>query len=275
MHIFSPTTKVKSQEVNENFQGLADGSEDTDNNSLALYRAESQDDFVASGCIWTLVSGLNGTMTAGVVYVHDVNGDMIRLPLSLITSKAFTASKDTYVDVGYDGVIDYNEVANNATSPTLASNHIRLAKIVTNGSTITSVDQFGVDSQNNFLYPTANGVRVSGGVTFNYYHRVDVGNTRKYFRYITGPTLNSIAANATAFWASGFAYPPGLIEGECIEQITLTVQSNAGSIVLNREGGAGATTLAWVYGNIRASVVNFGTTRAYLEITCFKGVTAL
>lgn len=141
MHTFSPNTRARSQEVNENFTELSNGTGDTDNNRLQLFRAETCFDFVQSGLIWTLVSGLNGTMTAGVAYIADGSNYMQRLVVAQIVSRAFTASKDTYVDLGSDGTIYYSEVANGATAPSLSSNRMRIALVITNGSTITAIYQ--------------------------------------------------------------------------------------------------------------------------------------
>ena len=99
---------------------------------------EGDNDFVASGGVWTadsVGSTLLGSMTAIVVYIGGV-----RVAVSAVTAKAFTASKDTYVDVGSDGVIDYNEAANNAASLALAADHIRIGIVITDGTSINDVD---------------------------------------------------------------------------------------------------------------------------------------
>lgn len=152
MFTFSPITKAKSAEVNSNFQGLANGAEDTAGNSIYIYRAESNANFVYSGLVWSLVSGLNGTMTSGTVYVSG-----IRLSIATITSRTYTASKDTYVDIDSDGVIYYTEVANNVASPALPANRIRIAIIVTSGVAITVFNQ----GQVNTTAPTVSGVILS------------------------------------------------------------------------------------------------------------------
>lgn len=98
---------------------------------------ETTFDFVASGCVWTADaagSTLLGSMTAGVVYI-----DGNRVAVSAVTAHAFTASKDTYVDVGTDGVVDYSESTLNAASQALAASHLRLGIIVTGASSIANV----------------------------------------------------------------------------------------------------------------------------------------
>jgi hypothetical protein len=95
--------------------------------------------FISSGGIWSLVSGLNGTMTLSNFYVAG-----LRYNLTAIASRTYTASKDTYVDFLITGTtpsVVYTEVANGAANPVLAANSIRVAKIVTSASTITTVSQ--------------------------------------------------------------------------------------------------------------------------------------
>ena len=110
---------------------------------------ESLGDFIASGLVWSQTALLVGEMTAGVVYI-----DGERLVIGALSGINFTASKDTYVDVGVDGVVDYDPVANGASAPALAASHVRIAKVVTNGSGITSVVQTGVDSLRNTIRPS-------------------------------------------------------------------------------------------------------------------------
>lgn len=174
MHTFSPHTKAESAKVNENFTDLSTGEGDVNSNRLELFRAEVFRDFVDTGLVWSIVSGLNGTMTTGVAYITDPTPLMLRLEVASITSRTFTASKDTYCDLGFDGVVDYNEVANGATAPALASNHIRLAKVVTNGSAITSIVTTAYDS----VAATANPIRNLAPV-----HVDMITNPYKFFVY--------------------------------------------------------------------------------------------
>lgn len=127
--------------------------------------SEGSGDYVASGCLWTQSSGLVGTMSAGVVYTSGK-----RNVISAIASRTFTASKDTYVSVSSTGVIGYQEVANNSSSPSLATGSMWLAIVVTNASAITHVNtgQVGAtapvvtfrtlmvsDTNGNLIYPRA------------------------------------------------------------------------------------------------------------------------
>jgi hypothetical protein len=138
--------------------------------------------FVASGCVWTgdaYASTLNASMTSGVVYINGV-----RLTVSAITAHAFTASKDTYVDLydNGDGTagVQYNAVANNAASPALTTNYMRIAIIVSGATNIASAGSVNqgqpdkvlpisssipyttTDSLGNLIYNTSPNPRVLG-----------------------------------------------------------------------------------------------------------------
>ena len=95
---------------------------------------ETISDHVASGLVVTDDTGLTADISAGVAYING-----IRLNISAVNNRTFTASKDTYVDLGDNGVLDYNEVSNNAAPPALSANHLRLARVVTNATDTTSV----------------------------------------------------------------------------------------------------------------------------------------
>lgn len=103
--------------------------------------------FVYSGCLWSIVSGFQGTMTGGTIYVNGY-----RQIVTGVGSETFNASNDTYVDIDYLGNIYYLPVSNGGTSPGLTANALRVAKIVTSGSAITSIVQSGVDGNNVLIY---------------------------------------------------------------------------------------------------------------------------
>lgn len=105
--------------------------------------------FVASGGIWSQDSGLDGDMTALIFYI---DGQVYTV--DAVAGYGFTASKDTYIDVGADGTLDYTAEVNDDPAPALAAGHIRLAKVVTDGSGITDVVQTGYDSNGISIYQT-------------------------------------------------------------------------------------------------------------------------
>ena len=108
--------------------------------SIETIRNETQFDYVASGGVWSgdsYGSTRNASMTALTCYINGRRGT-----ISAVTARTFTASKDTYVDVlNSSGTFSlvYTEVANNAASPALAANSIRIGIIVTGASNIAAV----------------------------------------------------------------------------------------------------------------------------------------
>jgi len=118
-------------------------------------------DFVASGGVWSgdaYASTRNASMTALVCYINGQRGTV-----SAVTARSFTASKDTYIDVlNNSGTFSlvYTEVTNNADSPALAANSIRLAIVVTGASSIAdqySINQGRLSSNTNNLYKPNTG----------------------------------------------------------------------------------------------------------------------
>lgn len=119
-----------------NILGTNDADANTRLGNLDNFANESTVDYVASGCVWSgdaYASTRFASMTAGVVYINGA-----RVSVSAVTSRQFTASRDTYVDVDSNGTITYSEVTNNNTSPALAANNIRIAIICTGATTIAN-----------------------------------------------------------------------------------------------------------------------------------------
>lgn len=114
---------------------------------------EIEFDFVASGLVWSgdaYASTRLASMTSGVVYI---NGR--RITISAVVSRTFTASKDTYIDIldngDGTGTLVYTEVTNNAASPSLAANSIRIGIIVTGASNIAAVGSVNQGQENKVL----------------------------------------------------------------------------------------------------------------------------
>ena len=126
--------------------------------SMETIRSETMFDYVASGGVWSgdaYASTRNASMTALTAYIGGRRGTV-----AAVTARAFTTSKDTYVDVlNTAGVFSlvYTEVTNNAASPALAANSIRIAIIVTGASNIAAVGSVNQGEENKVL-PIASSV---------------------------------------------------------------------------------------------------------------------
>jgi hypothetical protein len=131
--------------------------------------------FVASGCLWSISSGLVGVMSGGTIYYNG-----IPVTINSIGSYTFTASKDTYIDIDKNGNVTYQAVSNNASSPSLTANSIRVAIVVAGASissintgslqatapVVSGVTMTGSDSNGNLIYPCAPLTRTLG---YRYY----------------------------------------------------------------------------------------------------------
>lgn len=123
--------------------------------ALTTATSENSFDHVASGLVWSgdsYGSTRNASMTAGAVYINGA-----RVAVSAVTARTFTASKDTYMDVDTTGTVNYTEVSNNAASPALSANRIRIGVIITGATSIaaaTSVNQ----GQETMVLPIASSV---------------------------------------------------------------------------------------------------------------------
>lgn len=108
---------------------------------LALQSDYLVRDHVVEGCVWTgnaLGSTRAGNMSAGVVFINGV-----ALTVAAESLHTFAASKDTYVDLVDNGdgtaVPVYTAENNNAASPALAADSLRIAIVVTGASSIANV----------------------------------------------------------------------------------------------------------------------------------------
>jgi hypothetical protein len=94
---------------------------------------ESFGDWTYSGMLPVTDPGLASDISAGTSFV---NGQRI---VTGATSKTYTASRDTWVYIDKNGAFQYQEVANGATQPSNPTDSLLLAKVVTNGTAITTV----------------------------------------------------------------------------------------------------------------------------------------
>lgn len=114
--------------------------------------AEIAFDFVVSGAVWTADSAgsnRNGSMTAGVFYINGQRGS-----IAAVSAHTFTASKDTYIDIlNTAGVftVVYTEVNNNAASPALAANSLRIGIVVTAAGSIAAAGSINQGQEDRVL----------------------------------------------------------------------------------------------------------------------------
>lgn len=244
--------------VDKWFTALASGELSTD-----PLRTEIFFDHINSGMVWSgdaYASTRNASMTSGVVYI---NGR--RLTAAAVSARSFTASKDTYIDASDNGdgtaLLTYTEVANNAASPALAANNVRIGIIVTGASNIAAVGSVNQGQEDKIL-PIASSTPYA--VTDS------LGNLicpRDPLRKVLGlRQLRSVFSTDTAgalAAITGLSAPIIVPAGRKIK-CTLTVPNGkannvAGDVVISIHEGAvsGATQLT--FGSSETPVANEGT----------------
>lgn len=119
-------------------------------------------DFVVSGLLSPTSANLTSTLSAGVAYVIG------RRVVVAATANTYTASQDTYVDLSNTGVLTYVAVALGAAAPALTANSLRLQKVVTDATAVTSVVQLAttkpvITSENLLLGLTGVRLKNSAG----------------------------------------------------------------------------------------------------------------
>jgi len=145
-----------------------------------LTAADILDDFVAAGVLPAVPAPVSLSMTTptGTAYIQ---GKRVTPPA---TARAYTALKDTYVDLSSLGVYTYSEVANGAGAPAVAANSMRLFKAVTNATEVTAVTDLRALDLN---VKSLNGVKINGGAAI-----------KKIVRATASLDFASIPANTTA-----------------------------------------------------------------------------
>lgn len=98
-------------------------------------------EFVYEGLLPSEDSDLTSDITAGTAYPRGY-----RIKKASVTSKTYTASKWTFVDIDINGDFQYSEVAIGGATPSVATNSIRLARVSTDGTTVLGVQDLRATS---------------------------------------------------------------------------------------------------------------------------------
>lgn len=184
-----------------------------------LYVADLLNDYVVSGASPSTSTNLTTTTPAQTAYVL---GQRVTSSSDVHT---YMASQDTYIDLSNTGTLTYIGVSNGAGAPAITANSIRLAKVVTSSTAVTSVTDlsnripkisgnsiaqvlnggYKIQSGSSSLNVTTAGIQVSGTITFP--TAFSSGTTPLVFVTETGESVgtntytNLVAtgANATQF----------------------------------------------------------------------------
>lgn len=210
---------------------------------------ETEPNTVFSGGIVSIVSGLNITITGGTFYING-----IRLTFIGVASAALTASKDTYIDVDYNGNVYYTAVANGAAAPALTALSVRIAKVITNATNATTVQQNGIDSINTVIYPQ---FLTKSAVDANGWTRRNFGNFVIY--EITIPVTGvAVPAQSNAVINAGLSIPVGVADSSKLRWWCQALMGFGGRIYASVDNGntsAAVQAFSVQLGNLTASSI--------------------
>ena len=174
------------------------------------FRDEAFNDWTYSGMLPPTSASLSTTITAGVSYVNGVRVE------TAATAHTFTASKDTYLYINSGGYFDYVEVANGASAPSTPANDLLLAKVVTNGTTVSGVSDLRTTS----IQITVNGSNFPADYRSQCYFSRDTTTTMhaEAGQIAIGTTLytrtsatSTKTLNTGSNWIEG-GYPSGIVK---------------------------------------------------------------
>lgn len=223
------------------------------NSPITRWDESFRDYMLPNTGVWTADSAgvnRNASMTAATVYI---NGR--RISVGLVTARTFTASKDTYVDIldntDGTGTLVYTEVANNAASPALASNSIRIAIIVTGATTIAAAASINQGQEDRVL-PIASSIpyTVTDSLGNQICNKVPIGGIIGY-RQTVGTSFTT--TSLTDVQITGLSMPIIATAGR---KVLLTMQASA---VYNNTSGSQARETLWDGVVASGTQLQFGT----------------
>lgn len=91
-------------------------------------------EFVYTGLLPVAGASLTQNISAGTAYPRG-----FRINKASATAHTYTASKWTWVDIDQNGSFQYSEQAINSSTPAVAANSIRLARVSTDGTTVLAI----------------------------------------------------------------------------------------------------------------------------------------
>lgn len=133
----------------EDAHTTADAAQTRDDARKKLTHSDTFTDYVVSGLLPPTSLDLTTTTPSGVAYVLGT-----RVEPAAVT-RTYAASSDTYADLSTSGVYTYTAVPNGGAEPAVAADSVRVFKVVTSLTAITSVTAILT------RYPTSNRLHVA------------------------------------------------------------------------------------------------------------------
>lgn len=227
-YTFSSGQTIRSADVNSNFDtiysefnGSIEGGASGNISADSLTETEMADDvnprvrwdegfqdWVYTGLLPADSANLTSDISAGTAYVNGY-----RVNKASATSKTYTATKDTYVDIDYTGVFHYTEVARMAAEPAVYASSIRLAAVASDGSEILQVTDmrvltpYSTGSSKDMItrgfelvWASTTTVTVNPGTLYVNVTQVDITSTTTLDITAAGDAIDGVAVQGTSKW---------------------------------------------------------------------------
>lgn len=239
-------------------------------NDIQTRFLESTSNFVASGLVVTATTGFSVSVSSGVAYLSGARISFSTSPLT------FIANRDIYIDAQGNSTFITSTVTNGATAPALSAGRTRIAKVVTNASVVSSIQQWGVDNaattgQVNYIYNTS----PNAAPIFAYANAGSAGGT---FYYRNQGGVKEFWGSTTSLVASGTApqtlpyiinFPSSFFNVITSAQINAAPGTAANSAQIYIAPNAVVTTTSWLFYLSSQTGTNGTTSRADVSIRGF------
>lgn len=227
-YTFSSGQTIRSADVNKNFddiynefngsiEGGASGNiaadsltetEMADDINPRVRWDEGFQDWVYTGLLPADSANLTSDISAGSGYVQGY-----RVSKASATSKTYTATKDTYVDIDYNATFHYTEVARLAAAPAVYTDSMRLAAVATDGVEILQVTDlrvltpYSTGSSKDMItrgfelvWASTTTVTVNPGTLYVNVTQVDKTATETLDITAAGDAIDGVAVQAVSTW---------------------------------------------------------------------------
>ena len=215
-------------------------------------------DFLISGGVTATSTTLTGVMTPPSAYVTGIR-TLIQSGAAQLTF-TYAASSDTYNDLLDSGQIVHTAVANGATAPAVTPNSLRLEKVVTSATAITSVTPLATTVST----PTAQVATATGGTSAA--NMLPALNSSGVFNYsLLPPSVRAFAENTSTTTGLTWGYYGGTVENNgtpiVVADGTVALTASATNYVsVTQAGTVVVSTTGWTPGAFPLRTLVTGTT---------------
>lgn len=188
---------------------------------------EAFSDFVFTGLLPTTSSSLTTTTPGGTAYISGTR------VVKADTAKTYTAWKYTYIDLSNTGVFTYQATTYTAVEPGVTTESIRLARLSTDGTQVTSVRDDRVTSLTTIavadkIIDTSGQTQIQTQETASEQKlRFDTNGSQRAVMDSTGLTLTVPISTSGTVASTGNMHSAGSVQGFTMNAVTSLTAGSA------------------------------------------------